>query len=151
VANLFRYEVGRVHAELFAENADLYGEDVRRKIERCLEVSESEAEAAARRREEYRKRVEETLVGFDVVLTPTLPCVAPRIGAGGTGDLEVRHALVSLTFPFNELGWPALALPCGLAEDGLPASAQLVGRAGDDALVLAAGRLLEQALARVLE
>ena len=53
-----------------------------------------------------------------------------------------------LTFPFNALGWPALALPCGPAEDGLPASVQLVGRPGDDALVLAVGELLERLLAR---
>ena len=52
-----------------------------------------------------------------------------------------------LTFPFNALGWPALALPCGPAEDGLPASVQLVGRPGDDGRVLAAGRLLELLLA----
>ncbi len=44
------------------------------------------------------------------------------------------------------LGWPALALPCGGAEDGLPASIQLAGRRDADALVLAAGRLLEATL-----
>ena len=77
------------------------------------------------------------------MLTPTLPCVAPRVGAGGVGDLDVREAIVSRTFPVNVLGWPALAIPCGAAEDGLPASVQLVGRPGADALVLAAGALLE--------
>jgi aspartyl-tRNA(Asn)/glutamyl-tRNA(Gln) amidotransferase subunit A len=50
------------------------------------------------------------------------------------------------TLPFNALGWPALALPCGAAEDGLPASVQLVGPAGADALVLAAGERLAAAL-----
>ena len=40
------------------------------------------------------------------------------------------------------LGWPALALPCGAAAEGLPASLQIAGRAGADGLVLAAGRLL---------
>jgi Asp-tRNA(Asn)/Glu-tRNA(Gln) amidotransferase A subunit family amidase len=39
-----------------------------------------------------------------------------------------------------------LALPCGLAEQGLPASAQLVGRPGSDGLVLAVGARLEAAL-----
>jgi aspartyl-tRNA(Asn)/glutamyl-tRNA(Gln) amidotransferase subunit A len=86
------------------------------------------------------------LEGFDLLLTPTLPCVAPRIGEGGVGDLGVREALISRTYPFNALGWPALALACGAAEDGLPASVQLVGRPGQDATVLAAGRLLEAAL-----
>ena len=54
--------------------------------------------------------------------------------------------MIELTFPFNAIGAPALALPCGPAEDGLPASVQLAGAPGDDALVLAAGRLLEGAL-----
>lgn len=146
VGRLFMYEVAGVHRELYAQNADLYGEDLRIKIERCLAVTEAEAERAARAREEYREAVEEALAGFDLVLTPTLPCVAPPVGAGGTGDLAVRELLISRTFPFNALGWPALALPCGPAEDGLPASAQLAGRPGEDALVLAAGRLLEAAL-----
>ena len=53
---------------------------------------------------------------------------------------------VRFTYPFNALGWPALALPCGLAEDGLPASVQLVAPAGEDARVLAAGLALERQL-----
>ena len=145
---LFDREVADVHRELFAENADLYGEDVRLKIERCLEVAEADAEHAARRRVEYREEVERAVAGFDLVLTPTLPRVAPRIGEGAPGDVNVRKSLIANTFPLNALGWPALALPCGAAEDGLPASVQLVGRAGADALVLAAGRLLEANLAQ---
>ena len=144
---LFMHEVADVHRELFAENADLYGEDVRIKIERCLAVTDAEVAAAGARRDDYGERIEELLRGLDLILTPTLPFVAPRIGAGGTGDLDVREALISRTYPFNLLGWPALALPCGRAEGGLPASIQLVGRPGADALVLAAGRLLERALA----
>jgi aspartyl-tRNA(Asn)/glutamyl-tRNA(Gln) amidotransferase subunit A len=146
VGRLFMHEVAGVHAELFPENAELYGEDLRIKIERCFEVSDAEAERAAGAREEYRERIEELLDGFDLVLTPTLPVVAPAIGAGAPGDLEVREQLISFTFPFNVLGWPALALPCGSAEGGLPASVQLVVRTGEDALVLAAGKLLEKTL-----
>jgi aspartyl-tRNA(Asn)/glutamyl-tRNA(Gln) amidotransferase subunit A len=77
---------------------------------------------------------------LDLVLTPTLTLVAPRLGIG---DLALRERVIELTFPFNAIGAPALALPCGPAEDGLPASVQLAGKPGDDALVLAAGRLLE--------
>ena len=73
----------------------------------------TEAERATRRREEYRDEVESALAGFDLVLTPTLPRVAPRIGEGAPGDVNVRKSLISNTFPFNTLGWPALALPCG--------------------------------------
>ena len=65
----------------------------------------------------------------------------------GIGDLALRGRMIELTFPWSAVGAPALALPCGPAEDGLPASVQLAGRPGDDALVLAAGALLEAALA----
>ena len=139
---LFMREVADVHRELFAENADLYGEDVRIKLERCLAVRDADVEGALRLRELYREQVGLALEGVDLVATPTLPCVAPPFGAGGVGDLNVREALIRFTYPFSALGWPALALPCGTAEDGLPASLQLAGRAGDDALVLAAGVLL---------
>ena len=43
-------------------------------------------------------------------------------------------------------GWPALALPCGPAEDGLPASLQVVAPPGADARVLAAGAQLASLL-----
>jgi len=147
IGRLFMLEVAGVHSELFAENADLYGEDLRIKIERCLDVTEAEAERAARQRVEYREQIEDALAGIDLVLTPTLPIVAPLVGSGEIGDLEVRETLISRTFPFNALGWPALAVPCGPSEHGLPASIQVVGREGSDALVLAAGKLLETALA----
>jgi aspartyl-tRNA(Asn)/glutamyl-tRNA(Gln) amidotransferase subunit A len=78
--------------------------------------------------------------GVDLVVTPTLEMVAP---AAGVGDLALRPRVLRLTFPWNVIGAPALALPCGPAEYGLPASVQLIGHPGEDALVLAAGRLLE--------
>ena len=79
----------------------------------------------------------------DLLVTPTLPFVAPL---AGQDERELRGRLTQLTWPFNLLGAPALALPCGPAEDGLPASVQIAGPPGADALVLAAGALLEGAL-----
>ena len=139
IGALFMREVADVHRELYAENGELYGEDVAVKIERCLSVSDAEATRAGQARAEYRERCLELLDGLDVLLTPTLQCVAPTTGIG---DLALRDRLIANTLPFNTLGWPALALPCGSAEDGLPASVQLVGRPGADALVLAAGSRL---------
>jgi aspartyl-tRNA(Asn)/glutamyl-tRNA(Gln) amidotransferase subunit A len=140
----FMREVADVHRELYAENAELYGEDVRIKVERCLAVRDSDVEHADRLRVEYRERAEEAVAGLDLLLTPTLPIVAPPLNRGAApGDLDVRESLIRFTYPFSALGWPALALPCGPAEDGLPASLQIAGRAGADALVLAAGALLE--------
>jgi aspartyl-tRNA(Asn)/glutamyl-tRNA(Gln) amidotransferase subunit A len=142
---LFMHEAAGVHRELFREHAGLYGENVRIKIERCLAVTDAEAEESRLARERYRERAAEALEGLDLLLTPTTAFVAPPDDAD---DLDIREATIRLTIPFNLLGWPALALPCGPAEHGLPASAQLVGRPGDDALVLAAGALVEASLDR---
>src|SRR5206468_12814663 len=106
---------------------------------------EAEAAGAASARAEYERRALGALEGFDLLLTPTLAFVPPP---ADVDELAAREAIVRFTYPFNALGWPALALPCGPAEEGLPASAQIVGRPGDDALVLAAGLLLEAALKR---
>jgi aspartyl-tRNA(Asn)/glutamyl-tRNA(Gln) amidotransferase subunit A len=140
---LFMREVAEVHSELYPENAELYGEDVARKIERCLSVTEPEASRAAQARDDYRERCTELFEGVDLLLTPTLVRVPPPVGIG---DEALREDLIRNTLPFNTLGWPALALPCGPAEDGLPSSVQVVGRPGADALVLAAGGLLFTAL-----
>jgi aspartyl-tRNA(Asn)/glutamyl-tRNA(Gln) amidotransferase subunit A len=141
----FMREVADVHRELFAEYADLYGSDVRRKVERCLAVSDAEYERALAERAAFRERFEEAVGHVDLLLTPTLALVAPPLGA--REDDVLRERILERTYPINVVGWPALALPCGTAEDGLPASVQLVGRPGADALVLAAGELLERELA----
>jgi aspartyl-tRNA(Asn)/glutamyl-tRNA(Gln) amidotransferase subunit A len=139
IGALFMREVADVHRELYAENGELYGEELAVKIERCLAVSDAAAGRAEQARAEYGERCLELLDGVDLLLTPTLQCVAPPTGIG---DLALRERLIANTLPFNTLGWPALALPCGQAEDGLPASVQLVGRPGADGLVLVTGSRL---------
>jgi aspartyl-tRNA(Asn)/glutamyl-tRNA(Gln) amidotransferase subunit A len=139
----FSREVADVHRELFLEHADEYGATVRPKVESCLAVTDAEFEHAVAGRERYREQFAEALVGVDLVLTPTLVCVAPPAPAD---ELELRGRLTLLTFPLNAVGWPAAALPCGPAEDGLPASVQLAAPPGEDALVLGAARALERAL-----
>jgi aspartyl-tRNA(Asn)/glutamyl-tRNA(Gln) amidotransferase subunit A len=140
---LFMREVADIHRELYAEHGELYGENLRPKIERCLEVTDAEASAAAGARAEYERQALAALEGFDLLLTPTLGFAPPP---ADVDEIATRESIVRFTYPFNLLGWPVLALPCGLAEQGLPASAQLVGRPGSDGLVLAAGARLEAAL-----
>ena len=142
IGPVFMREAADVHRDLFAEFADSYGDNVRTKIERCLALTDGEYQAGLHARAELTERAEKALegLGLDLVLTPTLGFVAPKLPVD---DLEIRADTIRLTIPFNSLGWPALALPCGPAEDGLPASLQIAGRPGSDALVLAAGKLVE--------
>jgi Asp-tRNA(Asn)/Glu-tRNA(Gln) amidotransferase A subunit family amidase len=139
----FQREVADVHRDLFAEHRDLYGVNVRTKVERCLAVTDEAAEESREARETYRERALEALGGADLLLVPTMAFVAPPTGLG---DLALREDVIRLTSPFSSLGWPVLALPCGPAEHGLPASLQLAARPNADALVLAAGQALEAAL-----
>jgi aspartyl-tRNA(Asn)/glutamyl-tRNA(Gln) amidotransferase subunit A len=139
----FRHEAAGVHRGLFAEQPERYGADVRAKLESCLAVTAEAAAAAARARDAYRERLAEAAAAVDLVVTPALGFVAP---AADVDELEVRDAMIERTYPFNAAGWPALALPAGAAEDGLPASLQLAAPPGQDALVLAAGELLERKL-----
>jgi aspartyl-tRNA(Asn)/glutamyl-tRNA(Gln) amidotransferase subunit A len=144
IAAVFMREAAESHRGLFPEHANAYGDNVRAKLERCLRVTDAEFDAGRRRLEAYRERAAEAFEGVDLLVAPTLAFVAPP---AFTDDLELREAMIRFTYPFNALGWPALALPCGPADSGLPASVQLAAPAGEDARVLAAGSLLEQRLA----
>jgi aspartyl-tRNA(Asn)/glutamyl-tRNA(Gln) amidotransferase subunit A len=142
---MFMREIADVHRELYAEQAELYGDNIRPKIERCLAVSDAEVAEAVRARETLRAEAELAFGEHRLLLAPTLAFVAPPADVDEIGE---RASFVQFTYPFNALGWPALALPAGPAEDGLPASVQLVGRPGDDAYVLSAGLALEASLGR---
>jgi aspartyl-tRNA(Asn)/glutamyl-tRNA(Gln) amidotransferase subunit A len=50
----------------------------------------------------------------------------------------------AFTYPFNVTGQPAANVPCGTV-DGLPVGLQIIGRRGEDALVLRASSAFEQA------
>ncbi len=85
----------------------------------------------------------------DFLLTPTLPIAATEIGQD---SIEVRGvaqtpfaALLRNTEPFDLTGLPALVVPCGFSDAGLPISLQIVGRPFDEAGVLRVGQAYQAA------
>jgi aspartyl-tRNA(Asn)/glutamyl-tRNA(Gln) amidotransferase subunit A len=136
---LFMREVADVHRGLFPERADEYGESIRWKLERCLAVSDAAVSTAQRLRAEYRERCAGAFDRLDLLVAPTIAIEPP---AADADERELRGRGIRLTYPFDVLGWPALALPAGLTANGLPASIQLIGPPGADALVLGAGAAL---------
>ncbi len=141
---LFSREVAEVHRELWPQHRADYGPNMAHKLARAYDYTDAEVETARGLRASYCDALDEALGDVDVVVTPTLTGVAPP---AGIDELQLRAGVIRLTYPFNATGMPALALPCGTAEAGLPASIQLAARRGQDGLVLAAARALEAALA----
>jgi aspartyl-tRNA(Asn)/glutamyl-tRNA(Gln) amidotransferase subunit A len=92
--------------------------------------------------------------GLDCLMTPATPITAPKIGevsvAFGSVTEDVRTAATRLTRPFNVLGWPALALPCGYSSAGLPLGLQLIAPPQQEDTLLQAGAALEDALGVVV-
>ena len=77
-----------------------------------------------------------------MLVTPTGPETAPL--ASEMADLARRITQPSYMAPFNLLGYPALAIPAGFSDGGLPFSVQIVGPPFAEALVLRAGHAYQQ-------
>ncbi len=91
--------------------------------------------------DELRQRVDAALDDCDALVLPTLPVIAPPLGASEVvvdpaddATIAVRAIMLKHTQPFNMTGHPAISLP--IPVDGLPVGLQLVGRAHDTARLL---------------
>jgi amidase len=84
----------------------------------------------------------------DLLLTPTLTQPPYPVGAFGDHGAAMSQALEWITFtaPYNCTGQPAISLPLGMSEDGLPLGVQLVGPPHGEMLLLAAAAQLEEAM-----
>lgn len=130
-----------------------FGEDVRAALEQGCTVPAADYLDAQRRRRKVSQRLAGIWDDVDCLLTPVTPTTAPRIGqtAIRIGGLEedVRVGSTRLVRPFNVLGWPALAMPCGFSDAGLPIGLQLVAAPHGEAQLFRAGSALEDALGLV--
>jgi aspartyl-tRNA(Asn)/glutamyl-tRNA(Gln) amidotransferase subunit A len=88
------------------------------------------------------------LESVDVLVTPTTPIAAARIGQDdvryGGAEEPILNAMIRCTAPFNATRLPALSLPCGFTRAGLPIGLQIAGRPFDEVTVLRAGHAYEQ-------
>ena len=96
---------------------------------------------AQRLRRELIEQCDAAFEKFDLLLLPGAPGPAPEARQVGPFDF-LRKPLV--TIPANVLGAPAIAMPAGFTDDGLPLSIQLMGRRFDEAGVLRAAYAFQQ-------
>ena len=87
----------------------------------------------------------ESFSRFDLVLTPVAPRTAWKLGQTHADPVELYLEDV-FTVPVNLAGLPALSLPCGQDENGLPVGAQLIAPQFGEKTLLGAARTLEMAL-----
>ncbi len=129
-------------------DSSLFGADVWGLIEQGRQVSAVEYINAQRLRTLYRRQFDELWQNLDVFVTPTTPITAPRLGQDEV-DIDgyredARLASTRFTRAINVIGEPALSLPCGRSEAGLPIGLQLVSPPFSDAFLLRVGQTLER-------
>ncbi len=138
-------EAAAYHAKFLAESADLYSDNVRVQVEagRCL--SSSTYLKAQQYRAVFNQRFSQLTNQYDLIVMPTLPVTAPRIGQR---ELEVNNstitsqdAMTSIAWIANFTGLPATSIPCGFDERGLPIGLMFVGPPfGEDTILSVAER-----------
>jgi aspartyl-tRNA(Asn)/glutamyl-tRNA(Gln) amidotransferase subunit A len=132
-----------VHRDRLQEHPEMFGEDVRRRLQDGAKTTSTEYALARRTQAEVRKRCEMFFESHDFLIIPTTPIAAPTIA--GHDAVEQAGRLTRFTAPFNLTGLPAVSIPCGFTSDELPIGMQIVSRAWADAKVLNIAYAYEQA------
>jgi aspartyl-tRNA(Asn)/glutamyl-tRNA(Gln) amidotransferase subunit A len=91
-----------------------------------------------------RRDFEAAFGAYDVLVTPTAPTTAFRIGEKTTDPLQMYLSDIC-TISVNLAGLPAVSLPCGFDAAALPIGLQIIGRPFEEDTVLAAAHAYEQA------
>ena len=89
-----------------------------------------------------RKDFDEAFGKCDFIISPVAPTVAYKIGEK-TGDSLQMYMGDAYSVPVNIAGIPALTLPCGIGEGGMPVGLQLIGPAFSEGLLYRAGFAFE--------
>jgi len=104
------------------------------------EISASDFILAQRIRAVCQAKMEEIFARVDVLATASLPVTASKLDANLDVALTFADPIGGIG---NFCGLPAISVPCGFGEHGLPVSLQFVGRALEDAKVVQAARVFQ--------
>jgi aspartyl-tRNA(Asn)/glutamyl-tRNA(Gln) amidotransferase subunit A len=138
----FRPDCGEgVDAAIEAARGPGFGADVKLRIMLgafvlCVENYGDYYERALAARQRVREGFERAFQGCDAIIAPVSPREAD-IRARGPMEPGMEEIY---TAPAGMAGLPALSMPCGAENDGLPMGAQLIGRAHGEAAILRAAR-----------
>jgi len=126
-------EAFAAHGETFPSRAAEYGPYFRGLLEAGATVTDEQYSAAARTREEFNLRLNAVLASVDAVVCPaggmTFPIEPSLQYLGSEALLPLFEAVqMHFTIPADFAGTPALTLPCGFSDSGIPHALQFMGR-----------------------
>jgi amidase/aspartyl-tRNA(Asn)/glutamyl-tRNA(Gln) amidotransferase subunit A len=138
--------------DLLADHRDDFPPEYLRWVDEAYEWRTPDLMRDEELRTDVYDAVQAVLADHELLVTPTLACLAVENTSDGNtkGPTHVNGVEVDpligwcLTYPINFTGHPAASIPAGLAEGNLPVGMQLIGRRYADADVLAASAAFER-------
>jgi aspartyl-tRNA(Asn)/glutamyl-tRNA(Gln) amidotransferase subunit A len=128
--------------------AEGFGDEVKRRIMLgTFALSSGYYDAYYKKAQQVRtlikKDFEDVFAKYDVIIGPTTPTPAFKIGENIEDPLTM-YANDILTIPVNLAGVPGISIPCGF-DGGLPLGLQIIGKHFDEATIYRAAHAFEQA------
>lgn len=133
------------HREHLRERAADIGVDVLTRLRAGQTFTGMDYAQARRDRDELRREWLGVLGAYDVILSPTTLIAAPP--RDGQDAVATAQRLTANTLPFNLTGLPAISIPCGFTQAGLPIGLQLAASPWRERLLLRVARAYESATA----
>jgi 2-dehydropantoate 2-reductase len=145
IDDIILYEAWQVHGERGSSDPWHFGPETLRLLNAGSVVTRERYDAALARRAELLEAAGEWYRDVDVLLTPAAPYVAPAT----TPPIDTPEGQAEGMFsgPFNVTGDPAVVVPCGFTEEGMPVGLQLSAPRGADMALLGAALVVESSLA----
>ena len=141
-------EAAAAHAETYPSRADDYGPTFRSFLAEGVKVSGADYVTAQIGRQQMCRMVDNLWQEVDLLLCPSMsnvPVPLEKFSPHATFSRTAAAGLLRHTAPFDFSGSPTISVPCGFSSDGMPLSLQLVGRHGEEGVVMQAGHAYEQA------
>jgi aspartyl-tRNA(Asn)/glutamyl-tRNA(Gln) amidotransferase subunit A len=144
-----RSEGCAAHGAFAQKHPDILAPAINDRLKLGYQISAYDYLQAQRLRSQLtREFIRDVFGTIDIIITPVAPAVAPPLQDMTVGQtdavLERMGHLTSMTRPVNGLGLPAISVPCGFSESGLPFAFQLIGRPFDEASLLKVGHRYER-------
>ena len=140
-------EASAIHWDEFIKNPEAFGIDMATVFQNIKVPSAIDYIKAQEAKRKIKSDMLQVFEKVDVLISPTLPFIAPDIGSNfvdinGKKEELIKSALHFMR-PASLTGLPALSVPCGF-KDGLPLGLQIIGPPLSEAKLLDVGYMVEQ-------